>query len=121
MKINFKERTINGKPYLSEHKNINIQECLEEIERLYKIYKYSTPSNKDERRTYFYALPADKLTDAQLVCGVNRYEARKELELYVLEMICNGSLKWDKDAMKGNWFYQGNDPDLIILREWIEK
>ena len=120
MKIDFKARTVNGRPYVTDKKNISLQECLEEIERLYKIYKYSTPSKNEERKTYFKALRADEMSDAQLVLGENRDKARKELELYVLDMICSGVLKWDTKVMKGNWFWHGNDPDLVILRDWID-
>ncbi len=120
MKINFKERTVNGIPFECNVQRVTLEECLAEIERLYAIYKYSIPTENDDRKTYFYALPADKLTDAQLVCGANRYEARKELELYVLSMIVSGILKWDTKVMKGKWFWKGNDPDLVILRDWID-
>lgn len=120
MEINFKERMLNGKPYVTSKKDLPLQECLEEIERLYKVYKYSTPGKNDKRKTYFYALPASEMTDAQIVLGENRDKARKELELYVLDMICSGILKWDTKIMKGNWFWQGNDPDLVILRDWVD-
>jgi general stress protein 26 len=36
-------------------------------------------------------------------------------------MILSGQLTWDEDVMKGKWFYQSeNDPDLILLRSWVE-
>jgi len=120
MKISFEKRTLNGIPYECKKADVTLTECLAEIERLYQIYKYSVPSQNDDRRTYFYALPASELTDAQLVCGANRAEVRKELELYVLSMIVSGVLKWDTKVMKGNWFWKGNDPDLVILRSWID-
>ena len=120
MKINFKARTINGVPYTCDKPDVTLTECLAEIEHLYHIYKYSTPSENDERKTYFYALPENKMTDAELVLGANRYEAKQNLELYVLTMIVSGILVWDEAAMKGNWFYVGQDPDLVILRDWID-
>lgn len=122
MKINFKERTINGVPYeVTEPRNdITLQECLSRIEELYHDYKYSTPTENDKRRSYFYALPPDKMTDEELIFGNDREQTKEVLELYVLEMIVCGVLVWDKNIMHGNWFYKGNDPDLVILREWID-
>lgn len=119
MKINFKERTVNGKPFTCEKQATTLQECLEEIERLYSIYKHSVPTENDGRRTYFYALPADKLTDAELATGADRYEAKRELEMYVLKMIVSGVLTWDDKIMGGKWFYQGKDKDLVILKDWV--
>ena len=120
MNIDFKSRTVNGKPFTCDPQKVTLQECLSEIERLYQIYKYSTPTENDKRRTYFYALPAEKLTDAELVLGVNRHEAKVALEMYVLTMIVGGVLRWDENVMKGKWFWKGNDGDLIILREWVD-
>ena len=120
MKINLEQRTVNGKPFICEKQNVTLAECLEEIERLYRIYKYSTPGENDERRTYFYALPSEELSDEDIIFGANRYEAKIELEMYVLTMIVGGVLIWNNDVMHGNWFYKGKDPDLIILRKWID-
>lgn len=121
MKIDFKRRTIDGsKPHFNKRSDVTLQQCLDRIEELYNIYKYSTPSVDEPRRTYFYALPAEKLTDEQLVIGANRREAKDALELYVLEMICSGVLVWDEKRM-GKWYWKGKDKDLVILRDWIKE
>ena len=92
------------------------------IDGLYRHYKYSLPSERSDskRRQYFKALPADKLTDKQMAIGMNREIARAQLEGFVLCMIINGFLSWNEKEM-GKWFYQSKtDPDLVILRSWIE-
>ena len=120
MRIDFKERTVNRKPFTcAEPTAASLEECLEKIEELYHTYKYSTPTENDERRTYFYALTPDEMTDAELALGANRYEAKEELELYVLKSIVSGVLTWDDKVMGGTWFYQGKDKDLIILKDWV--
>ena len=92
------------------------------IEELYQSYKYSLPSERSDnkRKKYFKALPVDKLTDRQLMIGVRRDSAQARLEGFILCMILNGSLRWDENTM-GKWFWESkNDPDLIILKSWIE-
>ena len=122
MKINFKKRTVDGKPYQCKTKpNVTLDECLEKIEELYHKYKYSMPTEIDKKNTYFYALSADELSDEELMLGGDRTKLKRELEMYVLDMICAGVLKWDNKRMGGNWFYKGKDKDLVILRDWIEQ
>ena len=92
------------------------------IDGLYRYYKYSLPSerNDSKRRQYFKALSADKLTDKQMAIGMNREVARAQLEGFILCMIVNGTFAWNEAEM-GKWFYQSKtDPDLVILRSWIE-
>lgn len=92
------------------------------IDGLYRQYKYSLPSERSDgkRRQYFKALSVDKLTDKQMAIGMNREIARAQLEGFILCMIVNGTFAWNEDEM-GKWFYQSNrDPDLVILRSWIE-
>ena len=97
--------------------------CLAKIGLLYQDYKYSTPSEKSElnrQNNYFYALPAYKMSDEELIVGKDREYARAALEGFVLCAVLLGWLTWDEHKM-GKWFYQGKDKDLIILREWIEE
>lgn len=102
-----------------ECKSIN-EWCLSTINNLYKSYKYSTPSKKSEQyKSYFYALPQTKLSDAELIIGQNREYARAALEGFILCVTLKGFLVWDERTM-GKWFWQGEDKDLVILREWIE-
>ena len=101
---------------------LEMSDVLSYIEMLYKKYKYSLPSERSDskRRQYFKALPVDKLTDKQMATGERREIARAKLEGFILCMIVDGFFVWDEKEM-GKWFYQSkNDPDLVILRRWIE-
>ena len=130
--VDFETRTMKvGKDFLAKngeyddtraligYPKVNI---LETIEELYQSYKYSLPSerNSNKRKRYFKALSADEMTDRQLAIGCKRDGAQARLEGFILCMILNGYLQWDEDTM-GKWFWQSkNDPDLVILRSWIE-
>lgn len=128
--VNFEKQTIKiGKKKLNlfdhERKLMNYvskDEIVNDIELLYQNYKYSTPSERSDskRRMYFKALPVDKLTDAQLVCGVSRELAQARLEGFILCAVVQGYLTWDDFNVDG-WFWQSsNDNDLVILKSWIE-
>jgi hypothetical protein len=133
--INFKNRALKiGKKFLiadGVYDNertlyvdckLDMYDVLQWVEMLYKRYKYSLPSERSDskRRQYFKALPVDKLTDKQMVTGERREVARAKLEGFILCMIVSGLFVWDEDKM-GKWFWQSkNDPDLVILRSWIE-
>lgn len=130
--IDFKTRTMkvgkhklidNGK-YDNARRLINItdDDVLSVIECLYAHYKYSMPSERSDSkyRKYFKAFSVDELTDAQLACGDRREVARAMLEGYILCAVLDGKFAWDEDKM-GKWFWQSaNDPDLVILRDWVE-
>ena len=111
--------------YDSERKLMNYvdkNEIIDDIELLYKNYKYSMPSERSDkkRRVYFKALPVDKLTDAQLVCGVSRELAQARLEGFILCAVLQGHLTWE-DFKTDGWFWQSqNDTDLVILKSWIQ-
>ena len=107
---------------LFNKENYNQQSILHTIEKLYKTYKYSLPSERSDnkRRKYFKALSADELTDEQMMFGMNREVAQFTLEAFILCMILSGDFVWDEE-LHGKWFYQcPSDPDLIILRSWVE-
>lgn len=119
--IDFKRRTINGIPYASDKPHMELNDCLSMIECLYAIYKHSTPTENDDPNAYFYAMKSNELTDKELVLGADRYKAKLALELFVLDSIVNGSLYWDTTIMGGTWYWQSKvDPDLVLLREWID-
>ncbi len=92
------------------------------ITQLFLRYQHSLPSERSDnkRYRYFNALSEHELTDDDMLYGEPREIAQIKLELYVLIMILNGSLKWDEFA-KDKWFWQSpNVKDLIILKEWVE-
>ena len=96
---------------------------LDMIGELYKIYKYSLPSERSDnkRRKYFKALPMEEITDEQLMVAERREYSQAALEGFVLCMIVSGQLVWDENIMNGKWFYQSPaDDDLILLRSWVE-
>lgn len=101
---------------------LEMSDVLSYIKTLYENYKYSLPSERSDskRRQYFKALPVNKLTDKQMATNEHREVARAKLEGFILCMIINGSFVWNEKEM-GKWFYQSDkDPDLVILRSWIE-
>ena len=101
---------------------VDKNEIVSDIELLYKNYKYSMPSERSDkkRRTYFKALPVDRLTDAQLVCGVSRELAQARLEGFILCAVLSGHLMWE-DFNTDGWFWQSqNENDLVILKSWIQ-
>ena len=134
-RISLQERSlkIGGKPVI-KNGNYDIEKILCDdnitsmpdilgiIDKLYKIYKYSLPSKKSEtcRRHYFKALPFDALSDEDLMVAERREVAQAMLEGFILCKVIDGSFMWDEPTM-GKWFYQSQtDPDLIILKSWIE-
>lgn len=119
-----KQKLIDNGEYDIARKLIDIQvdDILHNIESLYARYKHSMPSERSDSkyRKYFKALSVDELTDAQLAVGDNREVARARLEGYILCAVLCGNLAWDESTM-GKWFWQSKiDPDLVILRDWIE-
>lgn len=95
---------------------------LETITQLYNRYQHSLPSERSDnkRKCYFQALPEHLLSDEDMLYGESREHAQIALELYVLGVILNESLKWD-DFAKDLWFWQSpENKDLILLREWVE-
>ena len=130
--IDFETRTMKvGKQFLIKNGEYDIERTLsckptmgvlQIIEELYQSYKYSLPSerNSNKRKRYFKALSADEMTDSQLAIGCKRDGAQARLEGFILCMILNGCFAWNEDKL-GKWFWQSkNDPDLIILKKWVE-
>ena len=96
-------------------------EVLCSVKYLYNKYKYSLPSERSDskRKCYFKALSVDKLTDAEMATGERREVAQARLEGFILCMVLVGKFVW-LDSM-GKWFWESkSDPDLVILRSWIE-
>lgn len=129
-RVNFQNRSlkIDGKYVIKDGKydgelGVKLTDSpLEQITQLYTRYQYSLPSERSEnkRKCYFKSLPEHLLNDEDMLYGQSREYTQIALELYVLGVILNGSLKWD-DFAKGLWFWQSpENKDLILLREWIE-
>ena len=87
-----------------------------DLDELYAQYKTSMPSENDNGRGYFKALSVNELTDAQLVLGMPRFEAKIRLEAYILLASIVGSLKWHN---QNHWYWTGKDKDFVILRRYI--
>ena len=134
--IDFEQRTMkigqdkvidNGEYDISQalydEKIDNPQTLLDKLRELYITYKFSLPSERNDkkRRKYFKALPIDELTDEQLIYGVRREVAQYVLEAFILCAILNGDFVWN-DEVHGKWFYQDKiEKDLVILKNWITK
>lgn len=90
---------------------------------LYREYKHSRPTecSMSKSRLYFKALKERDLSDLDMLYAPIRDVAQIKLELAVLTLILDGSLKWDDETM-GTWFWQSPiDKDFIILKQWISK
>ena len=129
-RVNFQNRSlkIDGKYVIKDGKydgelGVELTDSpLEQITQLYTRYQHSLPSERSEnkRKCYFKSLPEHLLNDEDMLYGRSGEYTQIALELYVLGVILNGSLKWD-DFAKGLWFWQSpENKDLILLREWIE-
>jgi hypothetical protein len=133
--INFEKRNMKvGNDYLikdgefDESKELvsspyDMRIILNMIGELYKIYKYSLPSERSDnkRRKYFKALPMEEITDEQLMVAERREISQAALEGFVLCMIVSEQLVWDEEIMNGKWFWQSEmDSDLVLLRSWVE-
>ena len=122
-----KQKLIDGGEYditrtLIVNNDYDLDVILEMIELLYRNYKYSLPSERSDskRRKYFKALHVDDILDEQLMLAERREVTCARLEGFILCMVLTGQLIWDEPTM-GKWFYQSaNDPDLVILRSWVE-
>lgn len=132
--IDFQKRNMKvGKDYLVKNGEyvsdktlgfgqMQLDSILNTIEELYHNYKYSLPNERssNKRKKYFKALPIEQLDDFHLFNPIRREPAQARLEGFILCMILNGSFVWDEEKL-GKWFYQSkNDPDLVILKDWIE-
>ncbi len=87
-----------------------------ELERLYRVFKYSRPSTRTNR-SYFKALPLDDLSLTDMIQSIPREQARVELETFVLIHGLKGDFTFDND---NHWFwFSPNDNDLVLLKQWV--
>ena len=135
--IDFEKRSMKvGKEYLIKngeydksrevfdmmHREIySLQVALHIIRQFYQNYKYSLPSERSDnkRRKYFKALSIEEMPDKYLFNAERREITQAKLEGFILCMMLKDKFVWTEDI--GKWFWQSkNDPDLVILRNWIE-
>jgi hypothetical protein len=136
--IDFEKRSMKvGKEYLVKngeydksrevfdmgHREIyDLYSALHMIRMLYQNYKYSLPSERSDskRKKYFKALSIEEIPDDKLLIAERRETAQARLEGFILCAIITDQLKWNEEIM-GKWFYQSEkDPDLVLLKSWIE-
>lgn len=106
---------------MKDDSHFAVDSILQTINSLYKSYKYSIPSKRSDskRRVYFKAFPMEEISDEELVME-RREISQARLEGFILCMILEGRFVWDEKKL-GKWFWQSNeDPDLVIIRKWIE-
>ena len=86
----------------------------ETIEMLYDNYKHSIPTEKTMGRTMrFKALPESELSDDDMLYGVSREQAERDLE--------NALRGFAMPKTAGSWFWQSeNDRDLVVLKSWTD-
>lgn len=95
---------------------------MDRLRELYRQYYYSLPTERwmSKRKHRFKAKPLDEMTELEMMAGMNRDEAERELEEYFNESVKNGTLTWDDSW--GSWFYQDKEiSTLILLKEWFVK
>lgn len=95
--------------------DVQLPVCADTIERLYDIYKHSIPSEKTMGRVpRFKALPESELSDDDMLYGVPREEAERQLER---------ALKgFAMPDTAGSWFWQSEkDRDLVVLKSWTKQ
>jgi hypothetical protein len=130
--VNFKERTIrvNKKLYRPDDiedfydfgafSDMSEEDFMDVLYSAYEVYKHSVPSERSDshHKSYFKALPYEKLSDDDILYGKPREFARFVLEVTFLRGVCSGKLKWHDEW--GSWFYQSpKDKDFVILRDWV--
>lgn len=122
VKINFADNTLTiGKKIINCQAENNLiaryegNQLFGYLEQLYEAYKVSMPAKRN-RHSYFYAKPAEELTDEELATGEPRDVARVKLEAAILCYKLNGQLVWPDDK---KWFIKGNDGDFVLLKEWF--
>ena len=92
----------------------NQSTSIEDLETAYAIYKHSIPSERTMSRTpRFYALPESELSNDDMLYGVPREQAERDLEKALQGFLMPEG---------AGWFWQSeNDPDLVVLRSWTKQ
>lgn len=84
----------------------------EEIEELYESFKRSVPDKK-RRFELFRGVDLDELSVQEKLFNIDRKDARHLLEAALLVS------REHLDFGDGNYFYQGNDKDFVVLKKWM--
>ena len=86
---------------------------IEELEAAYAVYKHSIPSERTMGRVpRFYSLSESELSNDDMLYGVPREQAERELEK---------ALAGFTMPEGAGWFWQSeNDKDLVVLRSWTK-
>lgn len=128
--VNFKERTvrvdkqvcsISDIEYGKDIRDVSEEDFMDVLYSAYETYKHSVPSERSDshHKSYFKALPYEKLSDDDILYGRPREFARFILEVMFLRGVYEGKLKWHDEW--GSWFWQSKeDKDFVILRDWVE-
>lgn len=128
--VNFKERTIRVNKqvysisdieYGKDMPDVSEEDFMDVLYSTYEVYKHSVPSERSDshHKSYFKALPYEKLSDNDILYGTPREFARFVLEMTFLKSVSDGKLKWHNEW--GTWFWQSaKDKDFVILRDWVE-
>ena len=106
--VRCKKEDVRHQPSDIEH-----QTSIEMLEAAYATYKHSIPSEKTMHRTArFYALPESELSDDDMLYGMSREQAERDLEQALQGFVMPEG---------AGWFWQSeNDPDLVVLRSWCK-
>lgn len=127
--VNFKERTVRVDKKVYNIRDIEFnkkddysdENVMDVLLYIYEAYKHSVPSERSDshHKSYFKALPYEKLSDDDILYGEPREFARFILEVMFLRGVYKGKLKWHDEW--GSWFWQSEkDKDFVILRDWVE-
>ena len=105
-------RSLSHRNDISECRDDESGTTIEQLETAYAIYKHSIPSERTMGRTpRFYALPESELSNDDMLYGVPREQAERDLEK---------ALQGFQIPEGAGWFWQSeNDPDLVVLRSWV--
>lgn len=105
-------RSLSHRNDISECRDNESGTTIEQLETAYAIYKHSIPSERTMGRTpRFYALPESELSNDDMLYGVPREQAERDLEK---------ALQGFQMPEGAGWFWQSeNDPDLVVLRKWV--
>ena len=92
---------------------LTVPTTTEQLEEAYAVYRHSIPSEKTMGKVpRFKALRESELSEDDMLYGVPREQAERELEQALQ------GFAMPEEA--GKWFWQSKEqPDLVVLRSWL--